>query len=62
WVLSVAISTDGNTIVSGGSDGTVRLWNINFEHWLKIACQQLRFHPALDKDDVAKATCQPYLH
>ncbi|MBW4502614.1 MAG: WD40 repeat domain-containing protein [Scytonema hyalinum WJT4-NPBG1] len=26
-VLSVAISTDGKTIVSGGQDGTVRLWN-----------------------------------
>jgi WD40 repeat protein len=27
WVNGVAISTDGNTIVSGGKDGTVRLWN-----------------------------------
>ncbi|QFS48795.1 caspase family protein [Nostoc sphaeroides] len=26
-VISVAISADGQTIVSGGSDGTVRLWN-----------------------------------
>uniref|UniRef100_UPI0035944F01 nSTAND1 domain-containing NTPase n=1 Tax=Nostoc sp. TaxID=1180 RepID=UPI0035944F01 len=27
-VWSVAISTDGQTIVSGGRDGTVRLWNL----------------------------------
>uniref|UniRef100_UPI00095F3082 WD40 repeat domain-containing protein n=1 Tax=Scytonema sp. HK-05 TaxID=1137095 RepID=UPI00095F3082 len=57
-VYSVAISTNGKTIVSGGQDGTVRLWDINFDHWLKIACERLRFHPALVGD--AKATCQPY--
>ncbi|PHM06864.1 hypothetical protein CK516_30655 [Nostoc sp. 'Peltigera malacea cyanobiont' DB3992] len=28
WVYSVAISTDGQTIVSGGDDGAVRLWNL----------------------------------
>ncbi|MBD2512172.1 WD40 repeat domain-containing protein [Nostoc muscorum FACHB-395] len=28
-VMSVAISTDGQTILSGGYDGTVRLWNRN---------------------------------
>ncbi|MHC5733242.1 MAG: WD40 repeat domain-containing protein, partial [Nostoc sp.] len=27
YVNSVAISADGQTIVSGGGDGTVRLWN-----------------------------------
>ncbi|MBN3951535.1 MAG: caspase family protein, partial [Nostoc sp. NMS7] len=27
-VISVAISVDGQTIVSGGKDGTVRLWNL----------------------------------
>jgi WD40 repeat protein/uncharacterized caspase-like protein/energy-coupling factor transporter ATP-binding protein EcfA2 len=28
YVKSVAISADGQTIVSGGSDGTVQLWNL----------------------------------
>ncbi|MCC5641593.1 caspase family protein [Nostoc sp. CHAB 5824] len=28
YVNSVAMSTDGQTIVSGGTDGTVRLWNL----------------------------------
>ncbi|MEH1932210.1 MAG: caspase family protein, partial [Nostoc sp.] len=28
YVYSVAISADGQTIVSGGRDGTVRLWNL----------------------------------
>ncbi|MEA5564215.1 WD40 repeat domain-containing protein, partial [Anabaena sp. UHCC 0399] len=28
WVYSVAMSRDGQTIVSGGVDGTVRLWNL----------------------------------
>jgi WD40 repeat protein len=27
-VLGVAVSGDGNTLVSGGRDGTVRLWNV----------------------------------
>ncbi|WP_310426946.1 caspase family protein [Chamaesiphon sp. VAR_48_metabat_135_sub] len=29
WVDSVAVSVDGKTIVSGGKDGTMRLWNRN---------------------------------
>ena len=60
-VKSVGIDADTKTAISIHSDGAVRLWDINFEHWLTIACERLRFHPALNEDDVAKATCQRYL-
>ncbi len=59
WVTSVAISADGKTIVIGEGDGNVRLWDINFENWLKIACERLRDHPALIGE--ARAACQSYL-
>ncbi|MBC6431963.1 hypothetical protein FM036_14750 [Nostoc sp. HG1] len=29
WVLSVAISPDGNTLVSGSADRTIKLWSLN---------------------------------
>ena len=65
-VLSVGISTDKQTIVSGGADGTVRLWDIQFESWLKTACERLEYHPVFqnpetDDEREAKATCKPYL-
>ncbi|MFM6156715.1 MAG: WD40 repeat domain-containing protein, partial [Sphaerospermopsis kisseleviana] len=28
WVLSVAISPDGNTLVSGSADQTIKIWNL----------------------------------
>lgn len=65
YVIFVAISTNKLTIVSGGDDGTVRLWDIRFESWLKAACERLRDHPVLKTSDArdardAKATCEPF--
>ncbi|WP_374581166.1 WD40 repeat domain-containing protein [Frankia sp. CiP3] len=28
WVTSVAFAPDGNTLASGGTDNTVRLWQV----------------------------------
>ena len=40
WVLSVAIATDGQRIVSGGNDGTVRLWPAPAA-WPDLLCYKL---------------------
>ena len=29
WIRSVATSSDGHTIVSGGDDKTVKIWNLH---------------------------------
>ncbi|AFY66272.1 CHAT domain-containing protein [Geitlerinema sp. PCC 7407] len=64
-INSAVISADGHTIVIGGSDGTVKSWDIRLDTWLKVACERLRYHPVLatPKTEVAKeakATCKQY--
>ncbi len=65
-VTSVAFSPDGQYIISGSSDGTVRLWDIhshaseNWEDYLQVACNRLRYHPILKnpETEMAKQACK----
>ena len=65
--FSVAISEDGNYIVSASSDNTVKLWRgIDWQDWMEIGCKRIRLHPALassEKDSPAPEaakTCLKY--
>ncbi|MCL6755446.1 hypothetical protein KBT16_32475, partial [Nostoc sp. CCCryo 231-06] len=59
-VRSVAISADGQTIVSGGGDGTVQLWRGGWRAWLQVCCDRLRYHPIFTnpQTEEAKAACE----
>jgi WD40 repeat protein len=62
----VAFSDDGQRIVSGSWDKTVRIWDAKMKSLLPMACNQLRYHPSLNQSttDVAKEakqTCEHYV-
>ena len=64
-VSSIDFKNDKNLIV-GYNDGTVRSWNITWEHSLKVACDRLRDHPVLkvpttEEAKEAKTTCERYV-
>ena len=67
------LAPDGEHIVSGSRDSTLRLWDASSEGWLKIACNRLRYHPLLNEPETmikdaaflqvairAKAVCKRY--
>lgn len=56
-VLSVAFSPDGQTIVSGSSDQTVRLCRgSTWRDWLTLCCNRFYHHPLFKHPD-----CEPFI-
>ncbi len=65
-IQSVAFNQQGQTIVSVSQDGEIRLWQGNWEGWLKTACDRLQAHPIFTNPTttaakVAKSTCQRWI-
>ena len=41
-VSSVSMSQDGKTLVSGGSGGTIKVWNLDFDWLMGRSCDWVR--------------------
>ncbi|MEM9214182.1 MAG: caspase family protein [Cyanobacteria bacterium P01_F01_bin.150] len=60
-VNSVAFSPDGKSIVSGNSDGTIKIWQVGtWQNWLRECCDRLRYHPVFQNppDETAREACE----
>ncbi|MBE9100446.1 nSTAND1 domain-containing NTPase [Vacuolonema iberomarrocanum] len=58
---SAALSPDGRTIVSSGADGTIDLWHRdNWQDWVRVCCERLRYHPVFrdPPDAMAREACE----
>ncbi|PSB15127.1 hypothetical protein C7B76_14450 [filamentous cyanobacterium CCP2] len=57
---------NGQTVVSLGQDGEVRVWQASWQGWLETACHRLQHHPIFQAANTpeargARATCQQYV-
>jgi hypothetical protein len=59
FVLSVAFSPNGNSIVSGSYDKTIRLWRGDWQSWLDVCCQRLGYHLVSEDPDLEMTTTDP---
>lgn len=50
-VNSIAFRPDGKCIVSDSKNQTKGQWNVFPDGWLRIICNQLRYHPLLNRPE-----------
>ena len=56
-VAELQLSADGQYLVSGGSDGHVKLWRINLEALMEESCDWLQFYIHASPAEETKGLC-----